>query len=66
LVIEEVSQAVAVGAVSGFSADQVRSSPAVTSLQLSDDVLVSGSDDGEVKVWDFGPAVSSKAKAQWG
>lgn len=37
---------------------------AVTSLQLSDDVLVSGSDDGEVKVWDFGPTVSGRIAAE--
>jgi len=29
---------------------------AVTSLQLSDDMIVSGSEDGEVRVWSFAPA----------
>lgn len=38
---------------------------AVTSLQLSDDMIVSGSDDGEVRVWNFGPGVNG-ATAQVG
>ncbi|KAJ9106309.1 hypothetical protein QFC21_001454 [Naganishia friedmannii] len=31
----------------------------VTSLQLSDDLLISGSDDGEIRVWNFGPQTTS-------
>lgn len=32
---------------------------AVTSLQLSDDLLISGSDDGEIRVWNFGPQTTA-------
>jgi F-box/WD-40 domain protein MET30 len=33
---------------------------AVTSLQLGEDKIVSGSDDGDVKVWSFTGTDSSK------
>jgi hypothetical protein len=36
---------------------------AVTSLQLSDDLLISGSDDGEIRVWNFGPQTTSTGVA---